>query len=627
MPVVTPSRASTESVNAVPRRASLRWVICGRPELLAALAGQAEADQPARVGRHEVDGLRRRELRRADEIALVLALGIVDDDHHLPVPDVLDGLLDRRERGDGRAHDSLAATSRSTTFPSTSASRLTSSPGSSRPRVVTASVCGISATSKPLVVERGDGERDAVDRDRALLDAVAERPSRGRRPTRDGCLASGADRSGRGRRRRRGPARRGRRAGRRRAATARGSPRRRARGGPARSARASRGRRRRRAVPPSASTTVRQTPATATESPTAAPPPSPCADDHEPGAVEGLDGSELADDAREHAAKVTARAGTPPTARPLPRAPRGGGGARAAPRGRRARAARRPRGRARRRAAACRRGRRRGTQSRASGRPRAGATGRPRPPARAVPRRASPLRSSSSDPSGSGPRPKASRRGCRRGLDVARVEPRRVGAHRPHPDRDGVRGGPQLVHPPARLLARHPAAARDGDAAVERDRGLVRDERTPERLPHAPRLVLPARGEIVEELDLDPRGAKALEPAAVDDRVRVAGADDDARDPGVDHGVGAGRRAAVVGARLERHVEGRAARGVSGLLERDRLGVADSVVLVPALPHDLAVAHDDGADEGMVAGLAPPALGQLERPLEVAHPRAWTSPR
>ena len=99
--------------------------------------------------RHEVDGVRRRELGGDDEIALVLALGIVDDDDHLPVPDVLDGLLDRRERCDGGAHDSLADRRRSTTFPSTSASRLTSSPGSSRPRVVTASVCGISATSKP----------------------------------------------------------------------------------------------------------------------------------------------------------------------------------------------------------------------------------------------------------------------------------------------------------------------------------------------------------------------------------------------------------------------------------------------------------------------------------------------
>ena len=75
---------------------------------------------------------------------------------------------------------------------------------------------------------------------------------------------------------------------------------------------------------------------------------------------------------------------------------------------------------------------------------------------------------------------------------------------------------------PPRLLARHPAAAGHGDAAVERDRRLVRDERPAEGLPDAPRLVLPARGEVVEELDLDPGGAEPLDPATVDHRVRVA---------------------------------------------------------------------------------------------------------
>ena len=108
-------------------------------ELLAALSAQAEADQAACVRRHEVDGVRGPELRGDDDVPLVLALGIVDDDDHLPVPDVLDRLLDPRERCDGRAHGSLAANRRSTTLPSTSASRLTWSPGSRLPSVVTAS--------------------------------------------------------------------------------------------------------------------------------------------------------------------------------------------------------------------------------------------------------------------------------------------------------------------------------------------------------------------------------------------------------------------------------------------------------------------------------------------------------
>ena len=47
---------------------------------------------------HEIDGIRRRHLRRDDEVALVLALLGVDEDEHAPVARVLDNLLDGRER-------------------------------------------------------------------------------------------------------------------------------------------------------------------------------------------------------------------------------------------------------------------------------------------------------------------------------------------------------------------------------------------------------------------------------------------------------------------------------------------------------------------------------------------------
>ena len=83
----------------------------------------------------------------------------------------------------------------------------------------------------------------------------------------------------------------------------------------------------------------------------------------------------------------------------------------------------------------------------------------------------------------------------------------------------------------------------------------------------------------------------------------------------------------MVRARLERHVERGPARAVAGLLEGDRLGMADSVVLVPAFADDLAVTLDDRADERVVAGLPPPTLGELERALVPAHARSWTSPR
>ena len=205
------------------------------------------------------------------------------------------------------------------------------------------------------------------------------------------------------------------------------------------------------------------------------------------------------------------------------------------------------------------------------------------------------------------------------GADVPRVETRRVGPHGSHPDRDRVGGCAQLVHAAPRLLARDPAATGNRDPSVERRRGFVGDEGPAEGLPDAPGLVLPARVEIVEQLDLDTCATDSIEPASIHQRVRIAGADHDARHSRRHDRVGARRRATVMRARLERHVEGRAARCVARLLERDRLGVPDSVVGVPALPHDLAVSHDDRADKRIVAGLAASLLGQFERAEEVTH--------
>ena len=98
IPVVTPSRASTLTGE---RGAERRLVVVGhraQAELVGALLGEAEADQPARVGRHEVDRVGRRELRGDRQVAFVLAVGIVDDDDEPALADVLDRLLDRRER-------------------------------------------------------------------------------------------------------------------------------------------------------------------------------------------------------------------------------------------------------------------------------------------------------------------------------------------------------------------------------------------------------------------------------------------------------------------------------------------------------------------------------------------------
>ena len=69
----------------------------GQAELVAALAGERQADQAPAVQGHEVDHLGRDQLGRADEIALVLAVLVVGDDDDLAVAQVVDRLLDGAE--------------------------------------------------------------------------------------------------------------------------------------------------------------------------------------------------------------------------------------------------------------------------------------------------------------------------------------------------------------------------------------------------------------------------------------------------------------------------------------------------------------------------------------------------
>ena len=180
------------------------------------------------------------------------------------------------------------------------------------------------------------------------------------------------------------------------------------------------------------------------------------------------------------------------------------------------------------------------------------------------------------------------------------------------------------MHEPARLLARDPALARDGDAAVERDRRLVGDERAPERRPGAPRLVLAARLEAVDQLGLDALLAQPRETAARL-RVRIERPGDDAGDPGGEHGVDAGRRRPVVGAGLHRHVERRAAGLLARRRERDDLAVAP-VRLGRALADDRPSATTTRPDRRLRIR---PAVGfrcELQRPLK-AHASACTSRR
>src|SRR5205823_1797298 len=60
-----------------------------------------QAHDAAAVADHEVDRLGRGPLRGEHEVALVLAVGVVDEDHHPPGAEVLEDLGNRRERHAG----------------------------------------------------------------------------------------------------------------------------------------------------------------------------------------------------------------------------------------------------------------------------------------------------------------------------------------------------------------------------------------------------------------------------------------------------------------------------------------------------------------------------------------------
>ena len=117
------------------RGAERRFVVFGHrmeAELVAALAREAEADEPARVRRHEVDRVGRRELRGDDEVALVLAIGSSTTTTKRPerISSIASSIGRERRLRLGRSHaeDGIRPTSSRSrrTWPSTSTSRFSS---------------------------------------------------------------------------------------------------------------------------------------------------------------------------------------------------------------------------------------------------------------------------------------------------------------------------------------------------------------------------------------------------------------------------------------------------------------------------------------------------------------------
>ena len=83
------------TVNAVPSGgpSGPGAAIIGRLRRAICSSVERDADEAAPVRGHEVDGLGRDELRRHREVALVLAVLVVDEDDHLAGADVGDGAV------------------------------------------------------------------------------------------------------------------------------------------------------------------------------------------------------------------------------------------------------------------------------------------------------------------------------------------------------------------------------------------------------------------------------------------------------------------------------------------------------------------------------------------------------
>jgi len=129
-----------------------------------------------------------------------------------------------------------------------------------------------------------------------------------------------------------------------------------------------------------------------------------------------------------------------------------------------------------------------------------------------------------------------------------------------------------------------------------------------------------ARRRQVDDLDRDPRLAQAAHAALSGARVRVERADDDPADAGLDQRQRAGRRAAVLIARLERDVGGRAARIVTlraRVTQRLDLGVRLTATVVPAFAERRPVADEDAADRRVRRRVRDRARGELARAREV----------
>ena len=208
---MTPSRASTETVNAVSKADSF----------LAAIRSSPSSSQRSAVSARQIRPRASRAMKLMFSGVANCAASVRSPSFSRSSASQTTTILPARMSssassigGEGGivAHR-LWSTSFSTYFAITSTSRLTGRPGDRPGRASSARASrGSATTEKPRSSTSRDGEAHAVHRDRALLDHVAQQLRRGLEAHVARAAAS-VDRRRRARRRRRGPARCGRRAG------------------------------------------------------------------------------------------------------------------------------------------------------------------------------------------------------------------------------------------------------------------------------------------------------------------------------------------------------------------------------------------------------------------------------
>ena len=187
---------SIETVKAVPCGVVVVARHRRQAERVAPVSVRARQITPRPCG-HEVDGLGGHVLGGDHEVALVLAVLVIDEDDELAATDVLDSLLDR---GKGEASSTLRVAIAGTSqcraaFPVRSPIEPGSEqalhvlrkhvdlevdlvPGGERPERRHRERVRDEGNRETVLAEARHGEADAVDADRALLDAIAGEPVR-----------------------------------------------------------------------------------------------------------------------------------------------------------------------------------------------------------------------------------------------------------------------------------------------------------------------------------------------------------------------------------------------------------------------------------------------------------------